>query len=315
VAEAELTPKMEHFARLIAGGQTASDAYRTAYDVAPSTSLDTIHRASSELRHTPKVAARVQSYKQQIAAAFVITEAELRKDLHDLVDVDPGELSGVWVGCCRYCHGTGGAPQWVDGEELADATEQAIAKNSVAPGTCVLPKFGGFGYDKRRPPAEDCRECNGFGISYPYVRDTRRLSATARKLYKGHKINKRDGTVELLTHDQTTLRDQLNKSVGLYKSVSLNLNADVPAGLEGMPLNDMLDLLRTLHPVVATHAPIVDASVVATVDAQPAVDSPLTPAIDAPLTAQPPVDAPKPWDTQHRKPNRLPLIITKDGSQ
>jgi phage terminase small subunit len=305
-----LTPKQEHFARCVAEGQTASDAYRTAFDVASTTSLDTVHKRAYELTHTLKVASRIQQHKQQIAAAFVITEAELRKDLHDMANTDPTELSGVWVGCCRHCHGTNGAPQWIDHVEFADAVAQADAKNAALPGSCSAPKFGGVGFDHRKPPADGCRTCNGYGVPHPFVRDTTKLSATARKLYRGHKINKRDGTIELLTHDQVVLRDQLNKALGLYKSVSLNLNADVPAGLEHASVNDMLEILRTLNPVAAP--PPIDATVVAVQEQPPAAEG-AQPSEPLNVTQQR-LPEPKPWATQRRKPNRLPIVITRDGA-
>jgi hypothetical protein len=277
--------------------------------VAATTSLETVHKRSYELTHTPKVALRIQQHKQQIAAAFVITEAELRKDLHDMANTDPTELSGVWVGCCRFCYGTGGAPQWIDHTEFADAVAQADAKNSALPGSCSQPKFGGVGFDHRKPAVEGCRECNGYGVPHPFVRDTTKLSATARKLYRGHKINKRDGTIELQTHDQTTLRDMLNKSLGLYKSVSLNLNADVPAGLEHASVNDMLDILRTLHPAAP---PAIDAAVISVQEQQqPAEDAQPSERLNV---TQQPLPEPKPWDTHRRKPNRLPIVITADGA-
>jgi phage terminase small subunit len=303
-----LTPKQEHFARCMAEGQTASDAYRAAFDVAPTTSLETVHKRSYELRHAPRVAARVQQHRQQIAAAFVITEAELRKDLHDLVSVDATELSGVRRVNCRRCWGVDGQLTWIDEREYRDAVGQADAANSAVPGSAVPPTFGGF-FKVLGERNEACKHCGGEGVARPYVADTTKLSATARKLYRGHKINKRDGTIELLTHDQTTLRDQLNKSLGLYKSVSLNLNADVPAGLEHASVNDMLDILRTLHPVAA---PPIDATVVA-VQEQPPAAADAQPSEALNVTQQH-LPEPKPWDAHRRKPNRLPIVITPDGA-
>lgn len=68
-----LTPKQEAFAQAIADGKTQSDAYRSAFDVSPTTKPETIHKRASELMSDGEVTGRVEELKQALSAKALWT--------------------------------------------------------------------------------------------------------------------------------------------------------------------------------------------------------------------------------------------------
>jgi hypothetical protein len=68
-----LTPKQEAFAQAIADGKTQSDAYRSAFDVSPTTKPETIHKRASELMSDGEVTGRVAELKKTLSAKALWT--------------------------------------------------------------------------------------------------------------------------------------------------------------------------------------------------------------------------------------------------
>lgn len=68
-----LTAKQEAFAQAIADGMSQADAYRTAFDVKPTTKPETIHKRASELMADREVAGRVTSLKAALASKALWT--------------------------------------------------------------------------------------------------------------------------------------------------------------------------------------------------------------------------------------------------
>lgn len=68
-----LTAKQEAFAQAIADGMSQADAYRTAFDVKPTTKPETIHKRASELMADGEVAGRVTSLKAALASKALWT--------------------------------------------------------------------------------------------------------------------------------------------------------------------------------------------------------------------------------------------------
>lgn len=67
-----LTPKQEAFARAVAAGATASDAYRQAYSTAKM-SAKTVNEAACRLMRDGKVSARVAALQQKAAEQTELT--------------------------------------------------------------------------------------------------------------------------------------------------------------------------------------------------------------------------------------------------
>ena len=74
----DLSPQQEMFAQAVAAGKTLSDAYRSAYNVRPTTLAKSVHEASSTLMANAKVASRIEEIRAPvIASARVTLEAHL----------------------------------------------------------------------------------------------------------------------------------------------------------------------------------------------------------------------------------------------
>lgn len=62
-----LTPKQERFAQCVADGMSQADAYRTAFDVSPTTKQETIYKRASELMADGNISGRVAELRQQLS--------------------------------------------------------------------------------------------------------------------------------------------------------------------------------------------------------------------------------------------------------
>ena len=73
-----LSPQQERFAQAVAAGKTLSDAYRSAYNVRPTTLAKSVHESSSTLMANVKIASRIEEIRAPvIASARVTLEAHL----------------------------------------------------------------------------------------------------------------------------------------------------------------------------------------------------------------------------------------------
>jgi len=68
-----LTPKQEKFAQAIADGMTQADAYRSAFNVKPTTKQDVVYVKASELMRDGKVSVRVDELKSALASKALWT--------------------------------------------------------------------------------------------------------------------------------------------------------------------------------------------------------------------------------------------------
>lgn len=74
----DLSPQQEKFAQAVAAGKTLSDAYRSAYNVRPTTLAKSVHESSSTLMANVKITSRIEEIRAPvIASARVTLEAHL----------------------------------------------------------------------------------------------------------------------------------------------------------------------------------------------------------------------------------------------
>jgi phage terminase small subunit len=127
------------------------------------------------------------------------------KQWKQIAEADPNELISIQIESCRHCWGINHEFQWTE-FEYAQALRTAGAHQcgSKCEQPCSKrippPNLGGFGFDPRVAPAEDCPVCRGNGIDRVLLRDTRRVKGSARRLYAGVKQT-RDG-IQVLMRDQ-----------------------------------------------------------------------------------------------------------------
>lgn len=177
-----------------------------------------------QLLRNPKVAAEVARRKDATAQKLGITRESALQEAWDIVKADPRELVEHIVMCCRHCHGIGFAFQWVDDDEHQAACEQALRdheakldkrKPSEPEPVLKLPSdVGGYGFDPRRSPHEDCPKCQGHGQGKTVIKDTRFLSQGARALFAGIKETKEGFEVKM--HPKLDALEKVFKHLGMY---------------------------------------------------------------------------------------------------
>lgn len=92
-----LTPKQETFACKIVEGMTQADAYRAAYSTSKMTDK-TIWENASRLMADPKVVARVDELRAQIASVSILTAQERLEYLTRVIKGEEKEHEVVLVG-------------------------------------------------------------------------------------------------------------------------------------------------------------------------------------------------------------------------
>lgn len=198
------------------------------------------HSASeiaSENLCKPNIAAAITRRKADRLKRVEIDQGQILAQLINVVASDANELVEYRRTCCRHCWGIAHGYQRTAGEMETDREEweREQDKNaSLPPDQRKAPKpfneRGGIGYDKRKPPHEDCAECFGEGVGQVFMKDTRNLSPEARALYAGMKQTK-DG-LEVKMHDKQGYMTLLMRHAGMLNDkIKLQGDAENPLQL------------------------------------------------------------------------------------
>ena len=89
-----LTPKQEKFAQCVADGMTQADAYRSAFDVRPTTKPESVIRSASELMSDPNISSRVAELRQQLSEKALWTRQDSVQALISVLS-NPGSQKDV----------------------------------------------------------------------------------------------------------------------------------------------------------------------------------------------------------------------------
>lgn len=218
-----LRVRREDFARRFVESRNPEGSYRDAFVITKQMTSNWIAREAKRLLSMPDVMQTVQELRDEVAHELKVSARELMQDWHDIATADPNEIVSVNAVCCRFCHGHEHRFQWTSETEWAAAVDVAL-KSKLPPPIAD----GGFGFDPTVEPAFDCPSCFGKGHLTVELHDTRKLSAAAKKLYKGAKM-KGDGTIEVLMHDQQAARESLAKVMGVFKEgIPVTSTRDTP---------------------------------------------------------------------------------------
>ena len=174
----------------------------------------TAEQQGYQLLQKPSVQAAIAAAQADRSKRTGITAEAVLQELWSIATADPNALIEWRRGCCRYCHGDGHRYQRTPREllEYEAAFTKAAEKNPDAPQ--IFDPQGGAGYDARRKPDPDCPECFGDGEGQTFVKDTRALSADARRLYAGVKLTK-DG-LEVKMHDKVAALTKVGQHLGMF---------------------------------------------------------------------------------------------------
>jgi phage terminase small subunit len=232
---AELTKKQLDFARnYVEADRNASKAYRWSYDAVNMTRESIAQEASRLLTH-PGVKAEIDRISHKAAEHVEFTAADWLRHNVEIATADPNELQRTRKICCRHCYGIAGGFQWRDEIEWADACAQSFAEQAKrdregdATPVPIPGDYGGYGFDRTRPPRGECERCAGEGEWEVFVADTGRLEGPARRLYAGIKQTKYG--VEILMRSQDTALKNIGAFLGLN-----NLQRHELSGKNGGPI-------------------------------------------------------------------------------
>ncbi len=183
---------------------------------------------AARLLKNASVQARLGELREAVADKLNIESAEVFRRWWHTATADPNELTQHRRGACRYCHGSGHAYQWRTQREfdeahaqwLKDTPSAGASDTIVAAHTSLQPMLdGGLGYQRTRDPDPDCPECDGMGVGYVWVADTRRISEQARLLYNGVKES-RNG-IEIFMADRQKALELVARNLGMLKDVGV----------------------------------------------------------------------------------------------
>jgi hypothetical protein len=204
-----LTPKQVAFV----AAYLATNLNATKAAIEAGYSAKNADKIGSQLLGKTRVAEAIQAAQAARAEKFEITADQLVRQNWTLANADPNELIQFRRVCCRHCYGINFEYQFTHAEmtRAFRKWEAQQTKNSKE----VFDRQGGEGFDRRKPPRDDCPECNGMGDGEVFLHDTRNLSVSARLLYAGVKQTK-DG-IEIKMHSQQDARSEVAKLLGFYK--------------------------------------------------------------------------------------------------
>lgn len=238
-----LTKQQDAFAVHFATYGDAQAAYRSAYNVGDTTKRSSVQQRAWELRHHPKIAARITALRNADAAGELASRERLIADLEALCEVNIDEFMELRIIPCPAC--------WpLDAWETAAVT--ALDAGHEPPAA--------------NEPNPLCQPCGGAGRPITHLVPTAQWSAVAKRLFKGVELYSDQTVKRILLHDQAQLRIELHRLKGLHieRSVSVNAHVNIPALPKNLSVSDALELLNTLAPVPADadDTPIDDNSVV-----------------------------------------------------
>lgn len=153
----------EHFAQLVAGGLSQTDAYVRA-GFSKKGADGNAARLAARDRVAHRIAVLRKANLDRLQADLQIDAEWIKAQFLTIARADVNELVEVVVRCCRYCHGDGHKYQWIDEDEFADAH---AAWRALSPAKRKVTReptdLGGYGFYARNRPMEDCPRCLGAG--------------------------------------------------------------------------------------------------------------------------------------------------------
>lgn len=214
---------------------------------------------AARIMEKARVRAAIAEGRSKIEKPIMANAMDAAQRLADLAFADVGEITQHRRGACRYCHGTNHAYQWRTPDELTEhaaslareafSDPEAIRAAIDNPSTIGVSDEGGFGYRRNMAPNPDCPLCEGDGIEWVHIADTRDMSPTARALFDGVKETRQG--IEVKIQDRSKHLEMLAKHLGMFAGKG-----------EDNPNEGLLALAKQIHanaqsvPVATNNAPV-----------------------------------------------------------
>lgn len=173
------------------------------------------------------VAAAIKAGQAEIEATAMVEAHGIVERWLALADADASELTQHLHGACRYCHGIDQQYQWRTEREFREAFTSAVYVLFAGEASLIeaalsgaitddrLPTdAGGYGYRITADPNPLCQECDGLGVEFVRMADTRTLSPGARLLYDGVEETKQGKKVK--TRDRDRALENIAKHIGMF---------------------------------------------------------------------------------------------------
>jgi len=235
-----LTAQQEKFAWLVAQLHTGAEAYRRAYNCKDGTPW--ARQEASRLLADPAIAATVAELKADLKARHKSVLDALVNFHFGVLTFDPTEIAHYRRGACQHCYGDDHQKQW----RLPDYVE--AVRTAERTGKPLPDIAGGFGYDMTKEPVDDCPKCDGAGVGYQWIADSRKLSEAAKAGFISVKESR--NSVEVTVADKQKAADALSALFGLSKA-TINLNTTaVDAAVKFAPGVDPNDAARTYSDMI-----------------------------------------------------------------
>lgn len=162
---------------------------------------------ASRLLSNAKVAAAIQERMSARSQRTKITADMVLDRWWSIATADPGSLTQLRRGCCRYCHGDDHLFQWKDEAEFSRALDNADEGKEPS-------DEGGYGFRPFYTPHPSCPECGGEGMPRVYAEDTRNLGPEAKMLFAGVKQTKEG--LEVKMQDQAKALENVARHLGMF---------------------------------------------------------------------------------------------------
>lgn len=197
-----ISVKHQMVCALVLSGTEGPEAYMKVYGKQSPAGAKASYMA---MMRRPEVKAYVAEGQKDVGKAMIEKAGERACDLigglQQIVEADPTELVEYRRGACRYCHGKDHLYHFTPAEYRLHL-KKAGAEDE-----------GGPGYNRTVAPHPECPECFGEGVGYTYIKDTRTLSAGARKLFAG--VEQTSNGARVKVRDQIRANELLMRNKGL----------------------------------------------------------------------------------------------------
>jgi hypothetical protein len=217
----------EKFCWEIIQGSSAVQAYNMIF-TEMTFGPEIVAKKATALLQTKRIKNRIKELKGQVARNAIFSSGAVVKEWINIASGDANDIVQYQRNNCRYCYGIGGAYHWINANEYAQAVATAIDLKKSLP-----TDEGGYGYVINRLPVADCKSCFGEGIERVFIRDTRFLTGSAKRLYRG--IKQTSHGVEVLLRDQDVALTNLAKYFKVLVDEQVNANSLTIKVVGGLP--------------------------------------------------------------------------------
>lgn len=193
----------------------------------------------------PDVRAEVERIRNTIIVKVQsISSSAAIDDAVAVLNANPLDLVEHKDGACRWCYGKDHLYHFTVNEQIVDRRRYKTTDDYLVQQIPYDPA-GGTGYDKYAEPHPDCPECNGQGVPYMTIRDSRTIPPESQRLIAGYKMTKNG--LEVIMRSQDAAREALARYTGVAGSAAgsaVNVNVTVNGALANMTDEDLEKIAR-----------------------------------------------------------------------